>query len=183
MQAAAAFELNYTKVKTADVRRCLGMAVGAGELAAGTLAPDFALQATDGRTVRLSDFRGRKVVLYFYPRDDTPGCTKEACAFRDSLPDFDADGAVILGVSRDDVESHIRFIAKYNLPFSLLSDPDAKVSSAYGVYKLKSLYGKESWGIERSTFLVDEQGRIARVWRKVQVDAHIPEVLGAVRAG
>lgn len=156
------------------------MTVGAKELVAGAVAPDFALHATDGRTVRLSDLRGQKVILYFYPQDDTPGCTKEACSFRDNIPEFDARGAIIVGVSRDGLDSHQRFATKYKLPFTLLSDPDASVSKQYGVYKLRNLYGKENWGIERSTFLIDEQGRIMQVWRKVRVDGHTPEVLAAL---
>jgi peroxiredoxin Q/BCP len=120
------------------------------------------------------------VILYFYPQDDTPGCTKEACSFRDNIQEFDARAAVVIGVSRDGLESHQRFATKYSLPFTLLSDPDASVSKQYGVYKLRNLYGREGWGIERSTFLIDEQGRIARVWRKVKVDGHTPEVLAAL---
>src|SRR3990172_9941874 len=128
----------------------------------GDMAPDFALKDQNGREVKLSDFKGKRVVLYFYSKDDTPGCTKEACSFRDYNREILTKGAVILGVSRDDLESHQRFIAKYNLPFGLLSDPGAMVSKTYGVYKLRNLYGKEGWGIERSTFIIDESGKIQK---------------------
>lgn len=151
-------------------------------LRVGVVAPPFALTATDGRTLSLSALRGKKVVLYFYPKDDTPGCTKEACSFRDHLSQFTRRGAVVLGVSRDGAASHQRFTQKFQLPFPLLSDPDATVCKAYGVYQQKSLYGRTYWGIERTTFLIDEQGRIAQIFPKVSVDGHTDAVLQALQA-
>ena len=146
----------------------------------GQPAPPFSLQAADGKTVALSDFRGKRVILYFYPKDDTPGCTREACGFRDALPRLGREGAVVLGVSRDSLPSHQRFAGKFRLTFPLLSDPDAAVCKAYGVYKQKSLYGRIFLGIERMTFLIDEEGRIARIFPKVKVDGHVEAVLQAL---
>ena len=150
-------------------------------LAVGDKAPAFALQTTGGNTIKLSDARGKKVVLYFYPKDDTPGCTKEACSFQDARSQFEKGGAVVLGVSGDDLASHQRFAEKFRLTFPLLSDPDASVSKAYGVYKQKSMYGRTYWGIERTTFIMDEQGRIAKIFPRVKVDGHTEEVLQALR--
>ncbi len=149
-------------------------------LTAGDAAPDFTLPADDGRRIGLRDLRGKKVVLYFYPKDDTPGCTKEACSFRDNLGRVTAKGAIVLGVSRDDSNSHVKFKDKYHLNFPLLSDVDGRVTEAYGVWKKKNLYGREYFGIERTTFLVDERGTIARIWPKVKVDGHTDEVLAAL---
>lgn len=146
----------------------------------GQRAPAFTLTADDGSRVRLADFKGRPVVLYFYPRDNTPGCTREACAFRDLSPRFKKLGAVVLGVSTDSVESHQRFRDKYSLNFPLLSDPDHKVAEKYGAWREKSLYGKKSMGIQRSTFLIDAAGKVAKVWKRVQVDGHDQEVLDAL---
>jgi peroxiredoxin Q/BCP len=140
------------------------------------------LRDQTGRTVRLKDFKGAPVVLYFYPKDDTPGCTKEACSFRDAETAIRKAGAVVLGVSMDGDASHQKFIAKYKLPFSLLCDEDAKVSKSYGVYKQKNMYGRKYWGIERSTFVIDGTGKIAAAFRKVKVDGHTEEVLAALRA-
>ena len=148
----------------------------------GTLAPDFALPDQEGRTHRLSDYRGRWVVLYFYPKDDTPGCTKEACGFRDQMGSLKALDAVVLGVSADDVESHKRFAEKYGLNFPLLADPERKVIGAYGAWGTKNLYGKEAEGALRQTFLIDPEGRIARVWRKVSPEGHALEVAEALKA-
>lgn len=134
----------------------------------GDLAPDFTLPADDGSMVTLSDLRGSRVILYFYPKDDTSGCTAQACEFRDSLPRIEEKGARVLGVSPDPVRSHQKFKAKYDLNFPLLADEDHQVAEAYGVWKEKSMYGRTYWGIERSTFLIDEDGRIARAWRKVK---------------
>jgi peroxiredoxin Q/BCP len=148
---------------------------------AGSPAPDFTLPSDDGGDVSLSELRGRKVVLYFYPKDDTPGCTTQACDFRDSLPRFEGVDAVVLGVSADSVESHAKFRAKHRLNFPLLADVDHEVSEAYGVWKEKNLYGRKSMGIERSTFLIDEGGNVARVWRKVKAQGHtevLAELLG-----
>ena len=147
----------------------------------GDIAPPFSLQAGDGRTITLSDFRGKAVVLYFYPKDDTPGCTKEACSFQDHRTELAKAGAVVLGVSRDSVSSHQRFAGKFQLTFPLLSDPDASVCKAYGVYKQKSMYGRTYWGIERTTFLIAPDGRIARIFPKVSVDGHTDEVLQALK--
>jgi peroxiredoxin Q/BCP len=151
-------------------------------LDAGRPAPDFALDSTTGRTMALQDLRGKKVVLYFYPKDDTPGCTKEACNFRDSFADFEHAGAIILGVSPDDVSSHHDFKNKFNLPFPLLADPDHKIAEAYDVWKEKSMYGKKYMGIERTTYVIDTTGKIATVFPKVKVDEHHTEVLAAIKA-
>ena len=152
-------------------------------LQVGDPAPAFTLQATDGRTVSLSEFRGKTIVLYFYPKDDTPGCTKEACGFRDDRTRFAKSGAVILGVSGDSVASHERFTKKYGLTFPLLSDPEVSVAKAYGVHKKKSMYGRSYWGIERTTFLIDARGRIAALFPKVSVNGHVEAVLEAIRTG
>ena len=146
----------------------------------GDPAPDFRLPADDGKTYALKDLRGQKVVLYFYPKDDTPGCTKEACSFRDNLARVRSKGAVVLGVSKDDLESHAKFREKYSLSFPLLSDPEGKVLGAYGVSKEKSLYGKTFMGIERTTFVIDENGRIRKVFPRVRVDGHVDEVLASL---
>lgn len=143
----------------------------------GQKAPDFSLLNQDGKITRLSDFKGKKVVLYFYPKDDTPGCTKESCAFRDGLDEIHASGAVVLGVSGDSVESHKKFAKKFNLNFPLLSDEKKTTLQAYGVWKEKSLYGRKFMGIERTTFIVDEQGKIDDIFQKVKVDGHLEEVL------
>jgi len=136
-------------------------------LKAGDKAPPFALVSHEGQTIRLADLRGRPVVLYFYPKDDTPGCTKEACSFRDAWSDIQETGAVVLGVSPDDATSHEKFRAKYRLPFPLLSDPDHAVAEAYGAWGEKSMYGKKYMGIIRSAFLVDANGKIEQAWPKV----------------
>ena len=143
----------------------------------------FSLFDTDGAKVKLSDFLGKKVVLYFYPKDNTSGCTTEACAFRDAKAGFDKADAVILGVSPDSPKSHQGFIAKFDLPFVLLSDPERKVAEKYGVYKEKTMYGKKMMGIVRSTFLIDEKGKLIQEWRKVTVAGHVEQVLEAVRGG
>jgi thioredoxin-dependent peroxiredoxin len=148
----------------------------------GSPAPDFELRSDAGETVTLSQFRGRPVVLYFYPRDDTPGCTKEACAFRDSYDDYLARDAVILGVSRDTEESHTKFKAKYDLPFTLLSDPDHAVAEAYGVWQEKKLYGRTSMGIVRSTFVIAPGGTIVKAMRGIKVPGHSDKVLEALAA-
>jgi len=146
----------------------------------GEVAPDFTLQADDGREVRLSDFRGKPVVLYFYPKDDTPGCTKEACAFRDRRADLQEKGAAVLGVSPDDVASHAGFRDKYSLNFPLLADAGHAVSERYGAWREKNFYGKKSMGVQRSTFLIDREGKVAKAWHKVSVDGHDEEVLAAL---
>ena len=146
----------------------------------GDTAPDFTLKADDGREVQLSGLRGKPVVLYFYPQDDTPGCTKEACAFRDRRQDLQDKGAVVLGVSPDDVESHGRFRDKYSLNFPLLADTGHKVAEAYGAWREKNFMGRKSIGIQRSTFLIDREGKVARTWHKVNVDGHDEQVLKAL---
>lgn len=147
----------------------------------GKKAPDFTLPDQDGNKVKLSDFKGKYVVLYFYPKDDTPGCTKEACNFRDSFPKFDKTDAVILGVSPDNVASHKKFSEKYKLPFQLLADEDKKVVEKYGVWKEKSMYGKKYMGVERTTFIIDTEGMIKKIFPKVKVDNHHKEVLEALK--
>ena len=144
----------------------------------GKPAPDFTLPSSTGEAVSLKSFKNKKtVVLYFYPKDDTPGCTKEACGFRDLTAEFEKVGAVILGVSNDPVESHVKFREKFKLPFELLADEDAAVSKAYGVFKKKNLYGKSYMGIERTTFIIDRTGRIAQIYPKVKVEGHVADVL------
>jgi len=145
----------------------------------GQPAPDFTLKTDGGGEVTLSALRGRKVVLYFYPRDDTPGCTSEACGFRDSMPAFEKVDAVIIGISPDNVASHNRFKAKYDLPFILASDEDHRVAELYGVWVEKSMWGRRYMGIERTTFLIDEAGIVQAVWRKVKVRGHVEAVLQA----
>lgn len=147
----------------------------------GAKAPAFTLTADDGSKVRLSDFAGKPVVLYFYPKDDTPGCTRQACAFRDAEADLKKAGAVVLGVSADDTASHAKFRDKYNLNFPLLSDTDHKVAEKYGAWREKNMYGKVSMGIQRSTYLIDQAGKVARVWKRVKVDGHDAQVLAALQ--
>ncbi len=151
-------------------------------LTEGQPAPDFSLPTTEGSTVRLSDLRGKKVVLYFYPKDDTPGCTKEACSFRDHLGALQQMGVVVLGVSPDSVQSHQKFAQKYGLNFPLLADEGAQVATAYGVWKEKKQYGRTYMGIERTTFLIDENGIVRKVFPKVKVDGHVEEVMEAIRS-
>ena len=144
-------------------------------------APAFSLKATDGKNVKLSDFKGKTVVLYFYPKDDTPGCTKEACAFRDRLAEIQGLGAVVLGVSADDVAKHVAFTEKYSLNFPLLADVDHAVCEKYGVWREKNMYGKVSMGIQRSTYIIGPDGKVAKLWKKVSVDGHDEQVLEALR--
>jgi peroxiredoxin Q/BCP len=146
----------------------------------GHKAPDFSCLADDGKTYALSDFKGKKLVLYFYPKDDTPGCTSQACDFRDQHPEFSKLNVVVLGVSKDSAKSHDKFRAKYQLNFPLLIDEDLKICEAYGVWKEKSMYGRTFLAINRSTFLIDEEGKIQRIWRSVKVKGHVNEVLGAL---
>ena len=154
-------------------------------LTEGAAAPDFTLHTQAGDTpITLSDYHGKQsVVLYFYPKDDTPGCTVEACAFRDMSKDFEDAGAVIFGVSMDDVDSHRKFAEKFHLPFPLLADTDGAISNAYAVYKEKNLYGKKSMGIERTTFVIDREGKIAKIYPRVKVDQHAEEVLAFLNGG
>jgi thioredoxin-dependent peroxiredoxin len=147
----------------------------------GELAPDFQLDASNGEKVKLSDFRGKNVVLYFYPKDMTPGCTTQACDFRDKHESFKEVDAVILGVSPDPISRHEKFIAKYDLPFLLLADIDQVVANAFDVWKLKKNFGKEYMGIERSTFIIDKEGKIVKEWRKVSVKGHVEEALQYIK--
>lgn len=148
----------------------------------GDKAPAFTMPADGGGEVSLAGLKGRPVILYFYPRDDTPGCTTEACGFRDAMPDFSKLDAAIVGVSRDTVAKHDKFKAKYELPFTLGADDTGSVTEAYGVWVEKSMYGRKSMGIERATFLIDGAGVIRGIWRKVKVKGHVEEVLAALRA-
>jgi peroxiredoxin Q/BCP len=145
----------------------------------GDNALDFTAQDMNGNTVKLTDLRGSRVCLYFYPKDDTPGCTRQACSLRDSFADFEKQNIKIFGVSPDDANSHQKFTSKFNLPFPLLTDTDHTVSNAYGVYGEKSIYGKKYMGITRTTFLIDEAGKIIKIFRQVKVDEHADEVLKA----
>lgn len=146
-------------------------------LKVGDPAPDYSLPSNSGKTISLKDFRGKKVVLYFYPKDDTPGCTKEACSFRDNLAKVRRKGAEVFGISADSVKSHQKFSEKYNLPFPLLSDETKEVIKAYDVWKQKSFLGKKYMGIERTTFIIDENGKIFHIFPKVKVDGHVEEVI------
>jgi thioredoxin-dependent peroxiredoxin len=148
----------------------------------GVKAPAFTLTSDSGEKIKLSQFKGSPVVLYFYPKDDTPGCTKEACAFRDAEKKLAKTEAVVLGVSPDSVESHAKFRDKFSLNFPLLADPEHKVADDYGAWREKNMYGKKSMGIQRSTYLIDADGKIAKVWKKVSVDGHDAEVLAAIDA-
>ena len=152
-------------------------------LEVGTKAPEFTLPDKDGNPVSLSDFLGKKVVLYFYPKDNTPGCTKQACAFAASYEGFKAKNVAVIGVSKDSVASHQKFAAKYDLPFLLLSDPELQAIQAYGVWQEKKLYGKVGMGVVRSTYLIDEQGVIARVMPKVKPDTNAADILAALEQG
>jgi peroxiredoxin Q/BCP len=146
----------------------------------GQPAPDFSLADQDGKTVTLSGCKGSPVVLYFYPKDDTPGCTKEACSFRDAFAEYGKRGARILGVSPDDPASHARFVSKYELPFTLLADPDHRVCESYGVWKEKNMYGRKSMGVERTTFLIDSEGIVRAAFPRVKVDGHSDAVIAAL---
>ncbi|MFD0696898.1 thioredoxin-dependent thiol peroxidase [Paenibacillus sp. GCM10027628] len=144
-------------------------------------APDFTLLASNGKQVSLRDYRGKKVVIYFYPQDDTPTCTQESCDFRDYNGKFAELGVEVIGISPDDLKAHDKFIAKYELPFLLLSDPDHQVAEKFGVWALKKLYGREYMGIVRTTFLIDEEGKIVKEWSKVRIKKHVQSVLDAVK--
>lgn len=150
-------------------------------LTQGSLAPDFRLTDQHGNTVQLSDFRGRWVVLYFYPKDMTPGCTQEACSFRDLYADFEQEGIVVLGISTDDVQSHRHFADRYELPFPLLADTEHSVSEAYGAWRKKQMYGKVFWGVDRITYLIRPDGTVHHVFTKVKPASHGDEVLSAIR--
>ena len=152
------------------------------DLAIGDKAPDFSMPATGGQTVSAKSLAGAPYVLYFYPKDDTPGCTTEACDFRDNIKQFEKLGAAVIGVSKDSIASHEKFAKKFDLNFPLASDADGKVCAAFGAWVEKSMYGKKYMGIDRSTFLVDAKGRIAGIWRKVKVSEHVAEVAEALKA-
>ena len=147
----------------------------------GDKAPSFNMPTNKGENVSLSKLKGQKIVFYFYPRDDTPGCTKEACGFRDDLSKYKRAGAVVIGVSRDSVESHEKFVKKFDLNFMLASDKEGDVCEKYDAWRMKNMYGKEYMGIGRSTFLIDTKGKINKIWPKVKVDGHVDEVLKAVK--
>ena len=151
-------------------------------LETGDTAPDFTLPASGGGTIKLSELQGQKVVLYFYPKDDTSGCTKEACSFSENISAFNQIKAKVIGVSRDSVASHDKFISKYGLKFPLVSDEDGKVCEAYGIWNEKSMYGNKYMGIDRSTFLIGEDGKIINIWNKVKVDGHTEDVMKAIEA-
>lgn len=151
------------------------------ELKIGDKAPDFKLPASGGETFKLSELKGQPVIVYFYPKDDTSGCTKEACSFTENIAAFNRIKAKIVGISKDSIESHEKFIKKYGLKFPLASDEDGKVCEKYGTWIEKSMYGRKYMGIDRATFLIDEQGRIAQIWRKVKVPGHVEEVLDALK--
>ncbi|MBD1870583.1 thioredoxin-dependent thiol peroxidase [Leptolyngbya sp. FACHB-671] len=146
-------------------------------LSPGDPAPEFSLPDGEGNSVSLSDFRGKRVVLYFYPRDNTPGCTKEACGFRDAYPDYQSNDVVVLGISTDDAKAHTKFTTKYNLPFPLLSDAAGQVATIYDSYGLKKFMGKEYMGISRNTFIIGPDGKIEKIYRKVKPEAHAAEIL------
>lgn len=148
----------------------------------GDAVPDFTLPRDGGGTISLGDLKGKVSVIYFYPKDDTPGCTKESCGFRDAWQDAREAGIQVVGVSKDPVESHDAFKAKYELPFPLIADEQGELCEAFGVWKEKNMYGKKTMGIERSTFLLDADGVIRKAWRKVKVDGHIEQVLAAAKA-
>lgn len=150
-------------------------------LSAGDKAPEFQLNDSAGMTHNLSDYHGQAIVLYFYPKDDTPGCTKEACAFRDSYQDFKDAGVEVIGISPDTEKSHTKFSEKYDLPFTLLSDPDHKICDAYGVWGVKKNYGREYEGVYRTTFIISPNGDIKRVFKNVKPSDHVDEVLAEVR--
>ena len=147
----------------------------------GAKAPAFTLAADDGSKVKLADLKGTPVVLYFYPKDDTPGCTREACAFRDRQAELKKLGAKVFGVSPDDVTSHGKFRDKYELNFTLLADPNRQAIEAYGAWREKNMYGKKSMGVQRSTYLIDADGKVAAVWKRVQVDGHDQQVIDALK--
>ena len=149
---------------------------------AGKPAPDFTLLDQQGKKVTLSKLKGSPVILYFYPKDDTPGCTKQACAFRDAFADYEKAGARLIGVSPDDVASHGKFIKKHELPFTLLADTEKKVCAAFGVWKEKSMYGKKYMGVERTTFVIDARGVVRQIFPKVKVEGHSDTVLEALKA-
>lgn len=147
----------------------------------GTKAPAFTLTDDQGEKVRLADLKGKPLVIYFYPRDDTPGCTKEACAFRDRYDELQKLGVQLFGISADTAESHTKFRDKYSLPFPLLVDAKHAMSEKYGAYREKNMYGKKSMGIQRSTYLIDADGKVAKVWKRVKVDGHDQQVIDAVK--
>ena len=146
----------------------------------GMKAPNFTLNDKDGKAVSLSDFLGKKVVLYFYPKDNTPGCTRQACAFAGAYGEFRSKNVEVIGISRDSVASHVKFAEKYNLPFTLLSDPELEIIKAYGVWQEKKLYGKVSMGVVRTTFIIDENGNIEKIMKKVKPDTNAAEILAQI---
>jgi peroxiredoxin Q/BCP len=158
----------------------MGRLIMADFIDPGKKAPAFTLKDQDGQTVKLKDLAGSPVVLFFYPKDNTPGCTKEACAFRDRYAELQAAGAQLFGISTDSAESHVNFREKFELPFPLLVDENHAMSEKYGAYREKNLYGKKSMGIQRSTYLIDANGKVVKVWKRVRVDGHDQQVLDAL---
>ncbi len=152
------------------------------ELRIGVLAPDFEVSTDGNKTIKLSDLKGQSIILYFYPKDDTPGCTKEACSFQENLPIFKTNNAFVIGVSKDSPTKHDKFKAKYNLDFPLAADEDGKLCAAYGTWVEKSMYGKTYMGIERATFLINPEGKIQHIWRKVKVPGHVEDVLEKLKS-
>jgi len=150
------------------------------ELAVGDKAPTFSLKNGEGKTVKLADFKGHKVVVYFYPKDNTPGCTKEACGFRDDFAQFKKKGIEVIGISPDDEKSHQKFATKFELPFTLLADPDHEVADKYGVWAEKNMYGRKYWGIKRTTFIIDDEGKIQEIYGKVNTETHSKDILKTV---
>ena len=149
-------------------------------LEVGQMAPDFSRPTNRRETLSLKDLRGKNVIIYFYPKDDTPGCTKEACGFRDTFQEAEKKNAVVLGVSKDSLASHQKFIDKYTLPFELISDEDGSMCEAYGVWSQKSMFGIKYMGVERATFLIDSEGKIKKIWRNVKVSGHIEDVIASL---
>jgi len=149
-------------------------------LAVGDKAPTFSLKNGEGKTVKLADFKGKKVVVYFYPKDNTPGCTKEACGFRDDFAQFKKKGIEVIGISPDDEKSHQKFATKFELPFTLLADPDHEVADKYGVWAEKNMYGRKYWGIKRTTFIIDEEGKIQEIYDKVNTNTHSQDILKTI---
>jgi peroxiredoxin Q/BCP len=179
-QCPRSHERGDSELATVDIRRDEAFLQGMSELIVGAMAPAFTATDQAGKTVSLSEFKGRTVVLYFYPKDDTPGCTVEACSFRDEHAAFEKKGSVVLGISPDDAKSHTKFIAKFGLPFPLLTDADHKIAEAYGVWVEKSMYGKKYMGVERSTFVIDGAGKLSAIYRKVKPAEHTAEVLAGL---
>lgn len=176
-KAATAKKAVAAKPATKKASKPASKTVVESLLKIGQKAPSFSLKNESGETLTLKSFAGKKLVIYFYPKDDTPGCTKESCDFRDHFGRIQKSGAAVIGVSKDSVASHQKFKTKYSLPFTLLSDEEGKMCEAYGVWKEKSMYGRKYMGIERTTFIIDENGKVAKIYPKVSVTGHVDEVM------